>query len=176
MTRYVAWLRGVNVGGHNKLPMQSLRTVLSANGFEAVQTYIQSGNIVFQSGESDRRQLERQMTELIEQDFGFAPSVMIITGEELHAAVERNPFPEVADTPKHLHVNFLGDTPTHVNWDSLEASRDSERYELVDRVFYLHVPGSIWASKLAAKVERCLGVPVTSRNWRTVCKVRAMLA
>jgi uncharacterized protein (DUF1697 family) len=171
MTVYVALFRGINVGGSHSLPMQALRNLLARIGCEDVQTYIQSGNAVFRSGQ-DATTLISSIKTAISEQFGFAPSVCLLTIEEYQSIVAANPYPDAVDTPKHLHVWFLIGAVDSPDLDSLESFKSpTERYELSANAFYLHAPGGIGRSKLAAKVDRCLGVETTARNWRTVTKV-----
>ena len=171
MTVYVALLRGINVGGSHSLPMQSLRNILGRAGCEDVQTYVQSGNAVFRSRQ-DATELSSSIRTAINEQFGFAPSVFLLSIEDYRSIVAANPFPEVVDTPKYLHVGFLAGEAGSPDLDKLELSKSpTERYELSASAFYLHAPDGIGRSKLAAKIDKCLGVETTGRNWRTVTKV-----
>ena len=94
---------------------------------------------------------------------------------ELERVMARNPFPEAESDPKTLHLGFLASVPNNPDLDKLETLKsDTERFRLIDTVFYLHAPDGIGRSKLAARAERLLGVPMTDRNWRTVVKLREM--
>lgn len=175
MTSHVALFRGINVGGRNILPMQDLRDILSALGCENVQTYIQSGNAVFTSAD-DAQSLSLQIKNTIEKRFGFAPQVLLMTTERFEAIAAANPFPDAEETPKFLHVWFLTDTPAAPDLDTLNNLKaPSEQFILADDVFYLHAPDGIGRCKLAAKVDRCLGVATTARNWRTVTKLLGLI-
>jgi len=175
MNTYIALLRGINVGGHNKLLMRELVQLLEVLGLENVQTYIQSGNVVFQSERTDRLELSEEIRAAIGEGHGFTPQVFILDRERLQAAMHANPFPEGEDEPKTLHLFFLGAIPEDPDLSALETVKaDSERYELIDDVFYLHAPDGIGRSKLAAKVGKGWDVSVTARNWRTVKKIMAM--
>lgn len=175
MNTYIALLRGINVGGHHKLPMRELARLLEKLGLENVRTYIQSGNIVFQSERTDRLQLAEAISEAIEADYGFRPHIFILDREGLQAAMRANPFPEGEENPRSLHLFFLDAIPEDPDLSALEAVRaDNERYKLINDVFYLHAPDGIGRSKLADKVGRGWGVSITARNWRTVSKVMEM--
>jgi len=174
MTVYVALLRGINVGGSHSLPMQALRNLLARVGCDDVRTYVQSGNAVFRSAE-DANQLRGSIQTAISEQFGFAPYVCLLTIDEYRSIVAANPFPDAVDTPKYLHVCFLIGTADSPDLDALESLRSStERYELSANALYLHAPDGIGRSKLAAKVDKCLGVETTGRNWRTVTKLSAL--
>jgi uncharacterized protein (DUF1697 family) len=103
------------------------------------------------------------------------PQVLLLTPEEIDRAIESNPFPEAESEPKTLHIHFLATMPKNPDLGALESIKsDRERFALKDRVFYLHAPDGIGRSKLAANTEKLLGVAITARNWRTVCKIMTM--
>jgi uncharacterized protein (DUF1697 family) len=175
MKTYVALFRGLNVGGNNILPMKELVALLENIGLQSVRTYIQSGNAVFQSEKKNASLLSNKIRTAIKKSHGFEPQVLLLELEEIERAVGSNPFPEAESEPKTLHVHFLALMPKHPDFDVLEGIKsDRERFALKDGVFYLHAPDGIGRSKLAANAEGLLGVSMTSRNWRTVCKVMTM--
>lgn len=167
---YIALLRAINVGGKNLLPMKSLVAILEGMGARKAQTYIQSGNAVFQSADKDPAQLSLQLAAAIKHHHGFAPHTLVIGLAALHQACAGNPFPEAQDDPQSLHFGFLAAKPLQPDLGKLSSlKKDSERFHLGDGVFYLHAPDGVGKSKLAAGAEKLLGVPMTYRNWRTVC-------
>ena len=175
MNTMIALLRGINVGGHNKLPMRELVDTLTDLGFRNIETYIQSGNVVFECDEGSKIILTNQIRDAIHQSHGFAPDAMLLSAEELEEAILANPFPEAEDQPKTLHLYFLGSEPHNPDMQRIEEMKNgSERYTLVGNVFYLHAPDGIGRSKLAAGIEKALGVSVTARNWRSVSKISEM--
>lgn len=175
MTTYIALLRGINVGGHNKLPMAALVTLLEDLGLRSVRTYIQSGNAVFRSDMADAADLAPRITAAIEAAHGFAPHVLLLTGDDLRHAAASNPYPQATAEPKTLHLYFLAEAPANPDLAMLEDVRgENERFELHDRVFYLYAPDGIGRSKLADKVGKALDVPQTARNWRTVDRLLRM--
>lgn len=176
MSAWIALFRGINVGGRNSLPMKDLVRELEALGLREVRTYIQSGNVVFESSKKVPATLGAQIAARIEKRHGFAPEVLILGAGELERAVRSNPFPKATADPKSLHLFFLASSPDSPDLDALTAVKSrSERFRLLGRVFYLHAPDGIGRSKLATKVEKALGVAATARNWRTVDKLCAML-
>jgi len=175
MKTYIALFRGINVGGCNVLPMKELGALLEDIGSQNVRTYIQSGNAVFQNKEKNASLLSNRISATIKKSHGFEPQVVLLELEETEKAVGSNPFPEAVSEPKTLHLFFLTSMPKTPDLDALESIRgDHERFALKDGVFYLHAPDGIGRSKLAANAEKLLGVSMTGRNWRTVCKVVAM--
>lgn len=175
MKTYIALLRGINVGGKNKIKMAELAKLLESIGLEAVKTYIQSGNIVFQSVEQNSSEIASQISAAIQNSHGFSPRTLVLGLKEFEKAIENNPFPEAEGEPKALHFYFLEQEAPNPNFEVLEGiKRESESYKLVEKVFYLHAPEGIGRSKLAARAEKALGVAVTGRNWRSVSKIYAL--
>ena len=177
MTIFIALLRGINVVGNNKLPMKELSALLTGMGLLNVQTYIQSGNVVFRYDLKSKATLAARITAAINAQHGFAPHVLLLEAEELHNAMAGNPYPEAVAVPKSLHLFFLDEVPKHPDLKALEAIRTGgEQFKLAGKAFYLHTPDGFGPSKLAARVEKLLGVPATARNWNTVCKLAEMVA
>ena len=175
MNTFIALLRGINVGGNNILPMRNLVELLESLGLSQVKTYIQSGNVVFQSESKNSAELANQISTAIGKSFGFMPQVMILEMKVFQEAITSNPFPEGESEPKTLHLFFLADVPQNPDLEMLESLKsNSEQFMLTNSVFYLYAPDGIGRSKLAAKVEKALGVAVTARNWRSVSKIMAL--
>jgi uncharacterized protein (DUF1697 family) len=175
MNMYIALFRGINVGGRNALPMKELVSILEDLGARNIKTYIQSGNAVFMHSEKNPATLANKISREIKKRREFEPHVLLLAGEDLEQAIEKNPFSEASNDPVTLHAGFLASEPKNPNLQAIESLKaNNERYRLIDKVFYLHAPDGVGRSKLAAKVERLLGVPMTDRNWRTVCKIREM--
>lgn len=167
MRPFVALLRGINVGGRNRLPMAALRGILADLGAEDVKTCIQSGNAVFEAEPGIADRIEKDLGPAIGARHGFEPGVLVLALDDLRAACEANPFPEAE--PRTLHFYFLESAPAAPDLERIDALRAAgERYELIDRVFFLHAPDGIGRSKLAAGAEKALGVACTGRNRRTV--------
>jgi uncharacterized protein (DUF1697 family) len=172
MQTWIALFRGINVGGKNILPMAELRSELESLGFQNVRTYIQSGNVVFEKAIKNVAAQSKKIALHVEQRYGFRPHVLLLTAEDLQRAVQANPFGEVVTAPKTLHFFFLAEAVPGLDLAGLSAIQSpTENFQLVDRVFYLHAPDGAGRSKLAAKVEKYLGVPTTARNYRTVAQL-----
>jgi uncharacterized protein (DUF1697 family) len=177
MKTHIALFRGINVGGSHVLPMKDLKCVLEQTGCVDVQTYIQSGNVILRSAIADSNHLAKEVAAAISRSHGFEPRVLVLTPGDLERAAKGNPFPEAEDNPKSLHLIFLADRPKKPDLKSLEALKaKSERFALKGKVLYLHAPDGFGTSKLAARVERLLGVDATARNWRTVTMLLQMAA
>jgi len=177
MPRWIALFRGINVGGNNLLPMKELVRHLEALKLKNVRTYIQSGNVVFDSGEKNATALATKISKRIEREHGFRPQVLLISREELASAIQANPFPQAVDDPKSLHFFFLEKPAAKANIEALnKAKAPTESYVLKGGVFFLHAPEGVGRSKLAATAERHLGVAATARNYRTVEKLAEMAA
>ena len=145
-------------------------------GLSNVRTYIQSGNCVFDAQAALASSLDMRIAEQIEQQFGFRPAVMVLSKSDLDAAIANNPFAQSAIEPKTVHFNFLKEPPTNPDLEAIRTlQKPSECFELTKSVFYLYAPEGIGRSKLAAQVEKKLGVPVTGRNLRTVLKLKEIV-
>lgn len=176
MQTWIALFRGINVGGNNILPMADLKRYLESLGLNNVRTYIQSGNVVFDSTASDLSSLSETIARHIEEQQGFIPQILLLSPKDLLKAIESNPFSTAVSDPKTLHFGFLAEPATNPDTSALDEIRAStERYKLIDSVFYLHAPDGIGRSKLAANAEKHLGVVMTVRNYRTVDKLREMV-
>ena len=170
MKTYIALLRGINVGGKNTLSMKDLSAMLEELGARKVKTYINSGNAVFLWNGKDASRLAQGLRAEIKKRRGFDPHVLVMEHADLKKVIEQNPFPEATSDSKVLHASFLVAVPDNPDLKALENLKiDSERFRLVDRVFYLYAPDGVGRSKLAAGAGKLLGVPMTDRNWRTVC-------
>lgn len=172
MNSYIALLRGINVGGNRTLPMKELVAILEGLGAQGVRTYLQSGNALFRSDEQDPSDLAQRLAAAIGARRGFEPLVLILGRDALRKAMEENPFPEAEADPTHLHLGFLAARPANPDLAKLAGlKRESERFHLGDRVFYLHAPDGVGRSRLAASTERLLGEAMTDRNWKTVVRL-----
>jgi uncharacterized protein (DUF1697 family) len=169
MKTWIALFRGINVGGSRVLPMKALVAALEAIGCTGVRTYVQSGNAVFRSGESQAARLAARIRRAVGERHGFEPDVLLLAPVELERALAAHPFPQAASDPKSLHLFFLAEAPRQPDLEALQAIKGArESFALAGRVFYLHTPDGFGKSKLAARVERRLGVAATARNLRTV--------
>jgi len=172
MNTWIALFRGINVTGNNLLPMKDLVARLGGLGCKDVKTYIQSGNAVFRSSVAKASTLAARIESAVEEGHGFRPRVLLLGIADLESAVATNPFPEAEDEPKSLHLWFLAERPARPSLDALKGCQAAnERFALKGGVFYLHAPDGIGRSKLAARVEKALGVEATARNWRSARKV-----
>jgi uncharacterized protein (DUF1697 family) len=169
---YIVLLRAVNVGGVGSLPAKDFVQVLEKLRLSGVTTYIQSGNALFRASRKDAARLPQRIRAAISRKLGFAPEVILLRQDDLESALAANPYPEAASEPQALHLTFLAAAPRAPDLAALDQLRkDNERFALKGRVFYLHAPDGVGKSKLAARIERALGVAGTARNWRTACKL-----
>lgn len=175
MKRWIGLFRGINVVGSNLLPMASLVRHLEALKLKNVKTYIQSGNVVFDTSSKNVTSLTKSIVAKIADEHGFAPRLLLISPDELQQAIDANPFPHAAANPKSLHFFFLEKPPANPNIKAIESAKAAtESYFLTDLVFYLHTPDGFGRSKLASTAEKHLGVAATARNSRTVEKLMAL--
>ena len=163
----IALLRGINVGGHRKLPMADLRRIWCGLGAKNPRTYIQSGNAVYEGNLGSHK-----ISAAIEAEFGFRAQTMVLSADQLIKAADNVPFN--TDTPKLVHLYFLGEQPDIDPATLSDDANAEEEWLLGDCVFYLHTPNGYGSSKLAERLERRLGVAATARNWNTVSKLVSM--
>ena len=177
MKTYVALLRGINVSGHKIIKMELLREVLVNNGLHNVATYIQSGNIIFDSENENAAALEHQISQIIFKQFGFDVPVRITTLQELAQILNENPFvKESAANPTQPYVAFLSDVPTTHNLQSLQAVNfGKDLFVSKNKVLYLWYADSPGNTKLTnAVIEGKLKLKATSRNWKTVLQLMTL--
>ncbi|WP_223146901.1 DUF1697 domain-containing protein [Methylomonas fluvii] len=141
MKTYIALFRGINVGGKHILPMPALVAIFESLGFGDVKTYIQSGNAVFRSHAENVGLLASRIVAEINKGHGFEPQILLLELAELEQAVRANPFPDAEIQPNTLHLNFLLSASANPDLVALAAiQKNSERFSLINRVFYLHAP------------------------------------
>jgi uncharacterized protein (DUF1697 family) len=176
MGRFVALLRGINVGGHNKVPMADLRDTAAALGFTSVATYIQSGNLIFDASD-DEPSLVVRLEKGIAARYGFEVPVVIRTARQLRAIAAEHPLAGGGSDPRFLMVAFLDRPPEVAVEEAIDpAEHAPDRYLLDGREMYLDYPKGSGRSKLDhSLIERRLEVRATVRNWNTVTKLAAML-
>jgi len=175
VTRQVALLRGINVGGRNKIAMAPLREAITALGYADVQTHLQSGNVVFGT---DRRpdRVASEVEAVIADRFGLAIGIVVRTHDHLAQVVSRNPLPEAAAEPARFLVNFLSAAPDPAVVAEIDpAAYDPDVFRVRGRDVYLYCPQGIRDSKLAAfPWGKRLGLVATARNWNTVTRLLEM--
>ena len=177
MNNYIALLRGINVSGQKIIKMDKLRDVLLSIGFHNVSTYIQSGNIIFQTNLFDKKAIEIEIASCIQKHFGHEVPVIVITPEELKTVVESNPFQQEKLDPAQPYVAFLSEKPSLVLLETLQKL-DFKEDSLVhhDATLYLHYANSASATKLTnAVIERTLQVKSTTRNWKTLLQLMTLV-
>lgn len=177
MPVFLSILRGINVGGNRKVPMAQLRALYETLGFKNVITYIQSGNVVFEwDGTKDPAQ---SIEAAISKEFGFEVPVIARSKSDLEAIFAGNPFLREADTAiEKLHVTFLDALPDKVLTAKIEVPGSApDQFIISGKEIYLHVPGSYGETKLSnAFFETKLKVRATTRNWKTVTRLREMMS
>jgi uncharacterized protein (DUF1697 family) len=174
-TRYVALLRGINVGRAHQVDMTRLRELLTDRGHENLRTHLRSGNVVLDSGMSET-ELAADLTEAITAEFGFDVPVVVRTGEEVAAVVAGDPFATVATDPARYLVTFLAEPPEPARVDALPPA-DSGDYLVRGRELFLWLPDGIQGTPLASwKWDRLLARPGTARNWSTVVRLAELAA
>ncbi|MCL6597160.1 MAG: DUF1697 domain-containing protein [Alicyclobacillus macrosporangiidus] len=181
MTVYIALLRGVNVGGHNKIKMAELKRTFEWMGLGRVQTYIQSGNVLFESEEEDEDTLRRRLEREIGKVFGISTTVVLRTAREFERIVENCPFTkeelseaEASSEGECLYVSLLLKAPSQEGIEKLSAFRsERDEYRIKGREVYLLFRHGVRNSKLAVNLDK-LDVPSTMRNWNTINKLAVL--
>jgi uncharacterized protein (DUF1697 family) len=198
MASHVALLRGINVGGRNKVPMADLREVVASLGHTGVSTYIQSGNVLFSTAEDDTAKLAAALESAIEDRFGIWSSVVVLSRDELARVLAANPYPDEPN-PRMVHVVFLNGSPPRDLLDRIMAaesaaaakgSRDTVQpvgqsagpAAGQPQALFLHTPDGFGTSELAQNVLKILappkkskpGLAATARNWATATKLLSL--
>jgi uncharacterized protein (DUF1697 family) len=171
--KYVALLRGINVGGKNMIKMETLRATFESLGYENVKSYINSGNLVFETRKTDDRKLAKTIHDAIQKDFGFDISVMVRSMKEIEEIVKNNPFDGQFDNHKYLHVFFLDSELSNGQRELIDSiTNENERIEVHGRTLYCLLKISIIDSAVGKGIiDKKLKIPATGRNWRTIQKI-----
>ena len=171
--RYVALLRGINVGGNTMIKMDELKAVFSELGFENVKSYINSGNLAFDTKKTAETKLVDKIENAVEAKFGKRAHVMVREQNDIERVLKNNPFDGQYESHKHMHVLFLKKPmPAEKAAQLQESALPGERYEIRDREIYNLLPNGVAGSLLTKGFfEKKPIVPYTGRNWRTVEKL-----
>lgn len=177
MSRYVALLRGINVGTATRIAMTDLRRLVTDLGHEDVKTYLQSGNVVFTSTATDTGKLARDIERAIAGDLGMTVPVLVRSGAELAEVMAASPYVKKQDDPTRLLVAFLSAEPSKAKVVALAVpGGETVEYTVAGREIHLHFPdGGYGRSKFTnAYLEKKLDVVATTRNWKSVQALREL--
>ncbi|NPV02943.1 MAG: DUF1697 domain-containing protein [Brevinematales bacterium] len=174
MATYISLLRGVNVGGKNRVRMDELARLYESMGYSRVRTYIQSGNVLFDSAEKDTGLLQREIEGQIASALGLDVRALIRTRDELRGVIARNPFG--AEYHDQLYVAFLSAAPENPPMDALEKLKDErEQFVIYGKEIYIYYHNGAGTTKFSnTALEKKLGLVSTTRNWNTVNQLAAM--
>jgi len=174
---YLALLRGINVGGKNKLPMKDLVQLFVEAGCSDVQSYIQSGNVVFSADSGLVDEITVRVTTAVAERFGYEMPILLRTTAQVHDVVSKNPFLDAGAAEDALHVLFLAGLPEPHRIEALDQDRSRPDAFLVrGREVYLWLPNGVARTKLTnAYFDSKLATTSTGRNWRTVIKLYELL-
>ncbi|MDQ1482008.1 MAG: hypothetical protein QOF35_84 [Actinomycetota bacterium] len=173
MTRYVAFLRGINLGASNKIAMPKLRAMAERLGYADVRIYINSGNLLFTSSRTDLA-LTQDIHSAIKSEFGYTIDVAVRTEDQLRRILKENPYPD--GDPSQVTVAFLTEKPPATAKDKVAAiATDQEPFTIAGTEVWVNYTQGLARSKLAAQFSKIIGVSATVRNVRTVGKIVAML-
>ncbi len=171
MTTYISMLRGINVGTQKRLSMETLRGIYAVLGLTNIRTYVQSGNVVFESEDQARLELVSRIEAQIEQACGYHVEVFIRQPDDMKQILAGNPFLTTrSEDPNKLHVTFYNRAPAESLLSKLIAPNGTtDEFALAESAVYLFCPNGYGKTRLSNTFfERRLGVPVTTRNWNTV--------
>jgi len=177
MGTHVALLRGINVGGRNRLPMNDLTAIFNDAGCADVTTYIQSGNVIFQASDELAARIPVLITDSIASRFDLRVPVVTRSAAELDTVISGNPFLDIESDFTKLHVAFLADRPTSAAIDNLDPEHSPpDSFRLKGSEIYLHLPDGAARTKLTnAYFDSRLGTTSTARNWKTVLKLNELV-
>lgn len=175
--RYVALLRGINVGGKNKLPMKELTAMFTEAGCRETQTYIQSGNVIFAAEPAAVVSLSDVISARILERFGYDVPVIVRNAEQMQAVVDGNPFLAEGAPEETLHVMFLRERPGEEDVRRLNPDRSPpDELRVLGGEVYLRLPNGAGRTKLTTDyIDRTLRTISTARNWRTVTTLAQMM-
>ena len=171
MTTFISLLRGINVSGQKKIRMQDLRDLYASINLGNASTYLQSGNVVFETNLSGSAKIETKITAAIEKQSGYSVSVLLRTGADFKRIIRDNPILKAANVdPSKLHVTFLQRTPSESRVAGLQPPENiSDEFVILGQEVFVHCPGGYGRTKLTNNFfEKKLNVPATTRNWKTV--------
>lgn len=173
MTKYAAFLRGINVVGKNKIKMEDLRKTFSSLGFQNVKTYINSGNVVYETPETDDKKLAAQIEAAIEKQFGLRIKTMVRKMDEIIEIIKNNPFEGQFENHKEMHVFFLSEPLPDEKREMLLANNNENEMFAVRNCEIFCLMRVNFPDSLAGKdyIGKKLKVAATARNWRTVNKI-----
>ncbi len=176
LMRYIALLRGINVGGNTMIKMTELKAVFERLGFENVATYINSGNISFDAKKTAEEKLVAKIEKAILSEFKKTVPVMVRERDAINGILSNNPYDGQFESHKHMHVLFLKEEMSpEKTAQLLEAAPEGERFAVIGREIYCHLPMGVIDSILGKSfIEKKLKVAVTGRNWRTVEKLATL--
>jgi len=177
METYISILRGINLGGHRKIKMANLRKMYEDLGFENVKSYIQSGNVIFQTHEKEIAILEKELEDAILENFGFEVPVIIRTKQEWNQLMEVNPYLKEDASIENLFVTFLSGVPQPNLFDKLESrTTENDQIKVKGKHAYLKIMGPYHKTPLSNQwLEKTLQVKATTRNWKGVLKIQEIL-
>jgi uncharacterized protein (DUF1697 family) len=173
----IAMLRGVNVGGHNKIKMETLRALCVSLKLEDPRTYVQSGNVIFRTKEKNLPALGKKIQAAIERTLEFRPEIIFRTTDELRQAIANTPFPANRGLePGKILITFLSGEPTKEARAMLQTLKaHPEELHLKGRELYIYFPNGAGTSKLPwSTVAKLLKTEGTARNWNSVTKMLAI--
>jgi uncharacterized protein (DUF1697 family) len=172
--RYIALLRGINVTGKNMIKMETLRATFESLGFGNVKSYINSGNLAFNTSKTSEETLVAKIGDAIEEDFGLRIQVMVRERKAIESVIRNNPFEGNFESHKQMHVLFMNEEMPQEKQELLSGYQtERDKVAIRGREIYTLLLDGVAESTLMRKniIEGKLKIPITGRNWRTVEKL-----
>lgn len=175
MNRKIAVLRGINVGGKRRILMVDLKSLCEKLGWQNVESYIQSGNLIFNS-DKPNSELENDLEKAIEERFGFSVPVIVRSSKELKSSIEKNPFDDESASIDQLHLTLLKEKPAQENTELIQNYvSEPDSFQIIDKDVFILCKGKYHKTKLTNNFfEKKLLTGATTRNWKTVLKLCEM--
>ena len=176
MATYISILRGINVSGQKKIKMEALKALYESLGLKNIIVYIQSGNVIFESKETDIKKLTIKIEKRIKTSFGFDVVVFIKSKNDLQKIFSKNPFTK--KDPKSIYITFLSDIPENIPTEEINRVKDkSEEFVFLGKEIFLFCPNGYGRTKLSNNFfEGKLKLSATTRNWNTINKLLRLLS
>ncbi len=174
MAVFISLLRGINVSGHKIIKMAVLKSMYEELGYTNVKTYLQSGNVIFETCNKENAHLEKKISAMITTKFGFDVTVIVLTKDELNDIIEKNVFTnDSSKDPAFLHITFLASGPKDIDFESIKCKRaKGEEITIEQNAVYLYCPHGYGKTKLTNNfLETKLKVSATTRNWKTITEL-----
>lgn len=175
MKRYIVFLRGINVSGQKVIKMEALKEIFNKPAYKNVSTYIQSGNVLFDSKKTETAALQIKIEKLLQKHLGYEVKTVVRSQDEIIAAIAANPFQTADLNERKLYVTFLSEVPNNDKIPDLhKVMLPGEELSIIGKDMFIVLPKFTDSKLTNAYIEKKLGVIATNRNWTTVNRVATL--